>query len=168
MSEAATALAQTLRTESDRTCALFRALTPDRWSIQVYQDGATWTVRDLLYHFIHVEGQMFRIVEDIKRGGAGSPEIDIDPYNAKQTPLLAAAFVGQSEAALIERFAAEREKLAAFTVTFTDADLARQGRHPTLGIMTLNDLIRVIYLHLKVHGRDIKRALEAAAVPKEG
>jgi len=42
-----------------------------------------------------------------------------------------------------------------------ESDLERKGRHPFLGITTLEEMLKLIYRHTMIHQRDIRRALEA-------
>ena len=37
------------------TIAFFKSLSPDELSIHVYQDGAKWTVKQILAHFVTIE-----------------------------------------------------------------------------------------------------------------
>ena len=58
---------------------------------------------------------------------------------------------------------AEFKQLRAFTVEmvsgFQAGDLEKQGRHPFLGVTTVEEMLKLMYLHLQLHTRDVKRAL---------
>ena len=43
---------------------------------------------------------------------------------------------------------------------FSDDDLDRQGNHPLLGQMPLEDFVKLIYRHNKMHMRDVQHALK--------
>jgi hypothetical protein len=40
-----------------------------------------------------------------------------------------------------------------------DSELERTGRHPYLGITTLREMIKMVYIHNQTHYRDIRRVL---------
>jgi hypothetical protein len=39
-----------------------------------------------------------------------------------------------------------------------DPDLAKLGRHPFLGITSLEDIIKMVYRHNQIHMREIRRS----------
>jgi hypothetical protein len=51
------------------TVSFFRSLSPDELRVQVYQDGAQWTVQQVLAHFIAIERSMHWLFKDILSGG---------------------------------------------------------------------------------------------------
>jgi hypothetical protein len=50
-----TELAEKLRAEGDRFISIFGALTDDQWDQEVYTEGTTWTIRNVLSHFVTSE-----------------------------------------------------------------------------------------------------------------
>src|SRR5512134_314999 len=76
-------LAGKLRSEGDKLAAIFSRLTDDQWQAEVYTEGATWTVRSTLAHFVTAERGLLKLFEQIRQGGAGASEdFSIDRYNA--------------------------------------------------------------------------------------
>ncbi len=162
MTDYQTTVYQALCDETAKTIAFFDAIPPEQWPLPVYQTPYVWTIRDLLLHFIDTEPILYRIVVNILNGGEGSPEgADVDEHNAEAMPRMRIALADQSNAELIKAFEESRGKLLRRVQAMSDADFERRGRHPALGIMPLSDMIRVIYMHYKLHQRDIRRALEA-------
>lgn len=160
MSLLANELADALETEGEKTLAFFRALTPEQFTIQVYADGPAWKVHNLLAHFVDVEGHISALIRSIVDGGAGVDEgFDIDRWNAKHTADLSQ----QDDASLQTEFARLRAATVAMVRTFSDADLEKRGRHPALGITEVKNMVRLMYIHLQGHQRDIKRALNKVA-----
>jgi len=138
--------------------AFFRSLSPDELRIQVYQDGAKWTVQQVLAHFVTIEGTMQWLFKDILAGGPGSPEdFDVDRFNRSQTKKLD----GRNVEELITQFKAVREDTISIVNTMSDADFDRQGRHAFHGHGKLERFIRWTYEHVHLHMDDIskKRAL---------
>ena len=69
--------------------AFFQSLTADELVAQVYQDGAKWTAKQVLAHFITIERSMHWLFKNIASGGSGSPEdFDIERFNRTQTAKL--------------------------------------------------------------------------------
>ena len=53
--------------------SFFKSLSPGELRAQVYQDGAQWTVQQVLAHFIAIERSMQWLFKDILSGGRGAP-----------------------------------------------------------------------------------------------
>src|SRR6266545_7662568 len=76
-------LAQKLRSEGERFVSIFRGLPDDQWSQEVYTEGTTWTIRNILAHFVTSERGLIKLFEQIRQGGAGAADdFSIDRYNA--------------------------------------------------------------------------------------
>lgn len=160
MSSLANQLADALESEGEKTLAFFRNLTPDQFNVQVYSDGPAWTVHNLLAHFVDVEGHISALIRVVVDGGAGvAADFDIDRWNASHT----AALSDQDDDSLLAEFARHREATVAMVRTFTDADLEKRGRHPALGLTEVKHMVKLMYIHLLGHQRDIKRALSKTA-----
>ena len=155
MSEASQ-LAEKLRAEGDRFLAIFASLTPEQWQKEVYTEGATWAIRHVLSHFVTSERGLVKLFEGIRQGGTGSPDdFSIDRYNAAmqaRTEML-------TPEELLEQFRNIRAESVSWTAGLSDADLDKKGRHPFLGMTTLREMIKMLYIHNLTHYRDMKRAL---------
>ncbi|MCW5876880.1 MAG: DinB family protein [Anaerolineales bacterium] len=163
MSAAAQQLAESLEAEGRKTLEFFNELAPEDWAAQVYRDGPGWRVHDLLAHFVEVEGSMLRLIRRISEGGEGvAADFSIDQWNAEHT----AALSGWERAALLAEFAERRAATAAFAGGLSAGQLAQRGRHPALGDAEVAQMLRLMYLHLQGHQRDIRRALKAAGQPE--
>jgi len=156
MSDTPDFLAERLRHEGEKTTAFFLGLSPDVWEQVVYAEGRPWTVRQVLAHFVSVEGELFRLVENIAGNGSGAPEnFNIDAFNQREVAALEAV----PPPSLIERFQAYRQRTADWTARLSPADLEKQGRHPFVGLAPLAEIIRLIYRHNQIHQRDIRKLL---------
>jgi uncharacterized damage-inducible protein DinB len=150
-------LAEKLRTEGEKFFALFAGLTDDQWQAQVYTEGETWTIRNVLSHFVTSERGLVRLFERIRLTGEGaSDDFSIDRYNAAQQEKTK----DLSPQELLEQFKAVRADSIAWTLSLSEADLDKQGRHPYLGMTTLREMIKMLYLHNQIHYRDMKKALK--------
>lgn len=150
-------LAEKLRTEGEKFFAFFASLTDDQWQAEVYTEGETWTMRHVLAHFVTSERGLVKLFERIRLTGEGvADDFSIDRYNASQQEKTK-AFSPQE---LLEQFRAVRADSVAWTLSLNEADLEKQGRHPYLGMTTLREMIKMLYLHNQIHYRDIKKALK--------
>ncbi|GAB4463749.1 MAG: hypothetical protein Kow0070_24770 [Anaerolineales bacterium] len=150
-------LAEKLRTEGEKFFALFAGLTDEQWQAQVYTEGETWTIRNVLAHFVTSERGLVRLFERIRLTGEGASEdFSIDRYNAAQQEKTKEL----SPQELLEQFKAVRADSIAWTLSLNEADLDKQGRHPFLGMTTLREMIKMLYLHNQIHYRDMKKALK--------
>jgi uncharacterized damage-inducible protein DinB len=150
-------LADKLKSEGEKFFALFAGLTDDQWQAQVYTEGETWTIRNILAHFVTSERGLVRLFERIRLTGEGASEdFSIDRYNASQQEKTK----NLSPQELLEQFKAVRADSIAWTLSLDEADLDKQGRHPFLGMTTLREMIKMLYLHNQIHYRDMKKALK--------
>ncbi len=52
---------------------------------EVYTEGDTWTIRNVLAHFVTSERGLLKLFERIRQGGLGAEDnFSIDHYNARQ------------------------------------------------------------------------------------
>jgi len=152
-----TELADKLKSEGKKFYALFAGLNDDQWSTEVYTEGATWTIRNVLSHFVTSERGLMKLFEQIRQGGAGSSEdFSIDRYNAAQQEKTREL----PPADLLEQYKAVRADSIAWTVSLSETDLEKQGRHPFLGMTTIREMIKMLYLHNQIHYRDMKKVLK--------
>lgn len=160
MVESPAFLSERLQSEGEKVLAFFRELTSGQWEQPLYLDaqrheeGSEWRVRDVLAHFVAAEESFIRLLTDVAAGGAGAPpDFDIDRFNrqtvAKSRPL--------STHELMQQFDELRAQTVQMVVRLEDRDLAREGRHPFLGMAPLGDMIKLIYRHNQLHLRDVRR-----------
>ena len=156
MSETAE-LAEKLKSEGERMVAFFSTLTDDQWQAEVYTEGTTWTIRNVLSHYVTSERGLVRLFEQIRQGGGGvTDEFSIDRYNAAQQEKTKEV----SPAELVEQYKAVRAESIAWVQGLKDEELEIQGRHPFLGQTVIREMVRMLYMHNQLHYRDVKRALK--------
>jgi uncharacterized damage-inducible protein DinB len=156
MSEA-TDLAEKLKSEGERMGAFFGGLTDEQWRSEVYTEGQTWTVRSILAHLMTAERAFIKLFEQIRQGGEGvSTDFVIDRYNARQqekTRELTAA-------ELLQKYKDLRAEMVSWVTGLQEGELDRTGRHPFLGVTTLREMVKMIYIHNQQHYRDIRRVMK--------
>lgn len=156
MPNTAAQLAEKLTTEGDKTLAFFRELPERAWTQPVFADGAQWDVRHVFEHLCMSEHTLRRLFEQILTSGRGTEEgFDINAFNQEKT----GRFDALSREELLSLYADTRAKTIAFARGLSDEQLAKRGRHPALGDSTLEEQLKLIYLHHTMHVRDVKKAL---------
>ncbi len=150
-------LAERLKTEGEKTAAFFAALNADQWQATVYTENAEWRVRDVLAHFISAEKSFLALFENIRNGGPGAPEdFSIDRFNVSQV----AKMKSLSQSELLAEFNKTRAGTTRWVTALSELDLLQRGRHPALGVASLAEMIKMIYLHNQMHSRDLRRVLK--------
>jgi hypothetical protein len=134
--------------------ALLRDL-PDGW-VAAHEGGETWSPFDVVGHLIHGERTdwLSRVRRILQHGEARA----FDPFDRF-------AQFGEAEGhtinSLLDEFAILRsrnlDELAALDLR--DADLERRGRHPSLGIVTLRNLLSTWVAHDMDHLMQISRVI---------
>ncbi|HET6595132.1 MAG TPA: DinB family protein [Anaerolineales bacterium] len=152
-----TELAEKLKLEGDRFVSIFSGLTEDQWDQEVYTEGATWTIRNILSHFVTSERGLLKLFERIRQGGEGSPDdFSIDRYNAAMQARTKEATPQE----LIEHYKEARANAIQWVSGLAESDLEMTGRHPFLGHTTIRDMIKMLYIHNLDHYRDMKKVLK--------
>jgi CRISPR-associated endonuclease/helicase Cas3 len=154
MTERRAAIAAELEKGIAETVSFFKSLSPEELRAQVYQDGAQWTVQQVLAHFITIERSMQWLFKDILSGGHGTPaDFDVNRFNLTQTR----KYDGLALDELIERFRAVRQETIRIAREMKEEDLDREGMHAFHGKGKLDRFIRWAYEHVRIHEDDIRR-----------
>ncbi len=156
MSDTAKSLAERLEKQSQNEFSFLQQMASEDWEKQIYSEGAEWTVRAVFSHIVASERSLPALFKNILEGGSGVPDdFDLNRYNER-----AVEKTGDLPYAdLLKMFAERRAQTVKFVASLSDEDLQKMGRHSSLGENTLNEMIKMMYLHVKVHVRDIKRLL---------
>jgi uncharacterized damage-inducible protein DinB len=154
MVEIAGALAERMRSEGGKVRSFFENMSDEAWNTRVYSDGECWTIRQVLAHFVATEEGFRALIQDILSGGPGAPEnFDIDSYNERAV----AGLQEETPEDLLTAFTRLREENASLVGVLKPDELEKTGRHPFLGITSMEDIIKLIYRHNQIHLRDVRR-----------
>ena len=134
--------------------ALLRGL-PTSW-IDAHEGGETWSPYDVVGHLIHGDR-----TDWLPRARVILEHGDARPFEAFDRFAQFAASEGRTLESLLDEFAAVRREslreLAALGLT--GGDLDRPGRHPSLGAVTLRQLLATWVAHDLDHLSQIARVL---------
>lgn len=150
-------LVQKLEKETRKTEDFFSALPEKVWERQLYADGQQWSVRQVLAHIVETEGSKLRLFENIRDGGVGvSNKFDIDDHNAREV----AKLDHLSPSDLLQAFLERRKEVINFVRSLSPEMLASQeGTDPFLGQASLAEMLRIHYMHVNLHIRDIRKLI---------
>ncbi len=157
MSDKADSLAQKLMLEGEKTLEFFGQIPERVWEKRLYTDGNAWYVKDVLAHLVEVEESLPNLFAAIVNGSAGVDEnFDLNEYNEQAVNRMRAASVSD----LLELFRERRKATVSFVKSLSENDLQKVGRHPFLGEAPIEEMLRLFYLHVNLHLRDVRKALE--------
>lgn len=159
MGDSPARLAERLRIEGEKTQAYFASLPEQAWDALIYTEESTWKLHEILAHFVSAETGFGELIDQILAGGSGAAEdFDLNRFNRSQV-LKRQAVPG---AELMAQFSQQRAQNISRVARMQPADLERQGRHPFLGLTTLEEMIKMIYRHNQIHQREIRQVLSGA------
>lgn len=152
-----TVLSDKLKSEGEKFYTLFSNLTEEQWKQEVYTEGTTWTILNVLSHFVTSERGLIKLFEQIRQGGSGAADdFSIDRYNASMQAKTQAATPPE----LLQQYKDVRANTVAWVSGLQEAELEIIGRHPFLNMTTLREMIKMLYVHNLTHYRDMKKVLK--------
>jgi hypothetical protein len=111
---------------------------------RVYTEGATWTIRNVLAHFVTSERGLLKLFEQIRQGSTGAPDdFSIDRYNAAMQERTKESTPQE----LLEQYKSIRAESIIWTSGLSESDLEKRGRHPFLGVTTIREMVKMLYIH---------------------
>lgn len=150
-------LAERLTQEGDKVIAYFSTLTDEQWQTEVYTEGDTWTIRNVLAHFVTSERGLLKLFQSIREGGLGASEdFSIDHYNARQQEKTR----DLTPQELLEQYVDVRANTVKWVLSLSQEELAIEGRHPFMGQVQLVEMLKMLYLHNQLHFRDFRKLVE--------
>ena len=151
-----TELAEKLKSEGEKIVSIFSSLSDEQWMQEVYTEGSTWTVRNVLSHFVTSERGLLKLFEQIRQGGAGAADdFSIDRYNTAMQERTKE--VAPQE--LLEQYKEVRASAVLWVSGLKESELEITGRHPFLGQTVIREMVKMLYIHNLTHYRDMKKAL---------
>lgn len=158
MTEQIDRIIRRLNEDGAKTAGFFEGLTQSEWLQQVYTTGSSWSVRDVLAHFLSAEVSFEALVTDVISGGSGAPrDLDIDRFNETEVPKL--DHLEPHE--LVPLYRESRANTIRLVETLSPEDLRKSGFHPWFGEVQVGDMLKLVYRHNMIHFRDIRRALKS-------
>lgn len=150
------AIKQRLKASRTEMLDTLANLTEAQWEATVYSEQATWRVADLLGHVLYAEQGMTQLIERIRAGESGVPEdFDLARWNDRGFKM----YKDRTPAELFAALTESRNRLLELVDDLQDNDWSKEGRHGSLNIMTIDQILKTIAIHERQHVRDISQAL---------
>mgnify|MGYP001124460103 CR=1 FL=1 len=123
------------------------------WEMQVYSDGLAWTARELAVHLTDADkGHNYQAMS-IADGKDVIPEdFDIERYNQGMTKKNA----DTSAAKALDDLTQSRQQLKAWLSSIDDVVLDKKGRHASLRILTVEQILEWSAWHERSHAEDLQ------------
>lgn len=138
--------------------AVIENMDEEQWTKAVFADSAEWSVGDLLRHLTDAERGMTALMSQIRQGGEGVPaDFDLARWNKSRVARLR----DKSPAGLLTDLTTNRSQLLALLDSLEPEDWAKQGRHGSLQIMSIEQIFNIIADHERSHANDIRQATAA-------
>jgi len=154
MSETGKKYSEQFLIQKGKTVDFFKALPEGIWQEKLYADGAQWTVYQVLVHLVEVENSLGSLFAHIAEGGGGVDEdFDIDGYNKQAVEGFQEATVEE----LLVEFSERRDTLIEWVAGLNEEQFQNVGQHPFLGRARLDEMLRLFYLHVNLHIRDVRK-----------
>jgi uncharacterized protein (TIGR03083 family) len=135
---------------------LLQSLTPAQWDAVVFSEGEPWTVATAVAHVIDGERGMSVQVHKIRKGEETVPEgFDIHRWNAGVKKRMGDLSPDQ----LLATLETTRAKTLEVMDSLKDEDWTRTGRHPSRGIITIEQYYETMAGHELQHTTDMRKAL---------
>ncbi|HUN22986.1 MAG TPA: DinB family protein [Anaerolineales bacterium] len=149
-------ISEKLSSHRDSTLQFFSQLDETQQNAQIYPEPGGWRTADILTHLALSEERFLSLFQGILAGEGGvSADFDIDRYNAESLQTAQTATWAERMA----QFKQARNALIAFSQSLIAEDLLKEARHPFLGVVPLEKMLKMLYRHALLHEADIAKAL---------
>lgn len=148
---------QTLSAARAELLTFLQTLAPAQWENTVISEGDTWSLTHVIGHLVDSERGMSIQIHKIRKGQEASPEgFNVERWNAG----LKERMGNPSPAELVAALETTRAKTLEVMNSLQENDWALIGRHPSRGMISIEQYYETIAYHDRLHLADIKRALD--------
>ena len=121
-----------------------------------FREGS-WNILEVIKHLYEAEKGMILLMKGILQGGEGVPEdFDLNRYNRRSVEKIQ----DKTIEILLSDFNESRNKLNTLITGLTEEDLNKKGRHGTLKILTIEEILNLIGDHERSHLDKIKEVIK--------
>ena len=138
--------------------AFFNGLEEWAWGTAVYHEETNWTISDILRHLVDAERGMTGLIAQWQQGkDPVPPDFDLARWNNRAIQKTAE----KSPDELLTELQENRRNLLNLVETIQPADWAKQGRHGSLHIMSIEQVCHLIADHELAHLAVMEEAVTA-------
>jgi len=137
---------------------VLNTLSPEQWEVKVFSEESNWTIKEIVAHLIDGETGMSIQVHKVRKGRETVPEgFDLDTWNNSLQKRWGEI---PTPTTLMQKLAETRAKTLENLDTIKDEEWTLQGRHPSQGILTIEQYYLTIAGHEAIHTEDIRKAVD--------
>ncbi|MCP4361528.1 MAG: DinB family protein [Chloroflexi bacterium] len=134
-----------------------QGLNVAEWHTAVQTEDAAWNVADIVRHLINAEKGMTGLIEQFQQGNNPvPPDFDRERYNRRAVEKTATMTPPEVLAALAENRTHLRQVIAGLTAE----DWQKKGRHASLRIMTVEEVLQMIADHEQAHLEEMQQRIQ--------
>lgn len=157
-SEKAKQWKEKLEESQQQLMRLVESLTPEQWNVQVFSEGAQWSVLSTLRHLAESERGMSIQIHKIRKGEPTVPEgFDLERWNSGTDKRMADI----SRENIVDLLRTTRARTIEVMESLKDEDWSKEGRHPGYGMSSIETYYSIIHGHQLTHVQDIRNALQS-------
>jgi hypothetical protein len=132
-------------------------LRPEDWNLVVQGEDQKWTIRQIVSHLVDAQKGMMGQAKAFQEGKeVVPPDFDLNRWNKRAVEKMAE----KTPEELLNQLHEGHTALKNFIGTLEDADLDKSGRHSSLQIMTIEQIIQQIGQHEAEHAQTIAETLD--------
>jgi len=140
--------------QSTRAELLAFVASLDQAALTRHSPEGGWSIRDNLAHLADAERAHRRFVAAVLEGRSPRLEgFDLDRWNQEHV----ARRAGQSIQEILDALDVERQQTLAFIAAIPAAAWDRRGNHPALGDVSVEQVIKVIGVHERIHLKEMRK-----------
>jgi uncharacterized protein (TIGR03083 family) len=138
---------------------LLQGLSEAQWETAVYLDDQTWSITDLLRHVVNAERGMTGLITQFQQGNNPvPPDFDRERYNLSTVRKAQE----KSPHQLITELETNQAQYLSALDSLADEDWGKTGRHASLRIMSIEEILHLIPHHEESHLVEMRTALQDA------
>jgi len=132
-------------------------LSKDDWQKIVFSEGNDWTIHTIMTHLMESEGGMSVQIHKTRKGKETIPDgFDLARWNAGLKERAGEPTTDE----LLAQMEQTRAKTLAVMESLEDDDWEKVGRHPSRGLISIEQYYETIHAHELTHVEDAKKALK--------
>lgn len=155
-------LIESAETTRAKVLSVIESATDEQLQTKVSSHDEAWTVLEVAKHLYVSEDGMVKLMQQIKNHTnpnilPGVPtDFDRDRYNKRQVQKLEQL----KKEDILTKLNQSRDNLVKFVETLSADDFQKKGRHASLKVLTIEDIINVIPAHELEHLAKIEKVLK--------
>ena len=145
----------------EKTRKIITEANEEQLKKKMSEHNESWTVLEVAKHIYTSEDGMVKLMKQIKDHSdpntlPGVPEdFDLDRYNKRQVQKLQEL----TKEDILTKLSESRANFVTFVENLTEKDLSKKGRHASLRVLSIEEILQLISSHETEHQNKLMNAL---------